>query len=125
MTLTDIKARVMHQIGGDLTDLGDYIPFIDDYMYEAYDRLLYAFTKEHATTDDDQLPMTDDRLQEQLPLWSHPAIADYTTYCLYRNGNGSRQSRGQAFLSAFLQIEARLQIEAAGSDRNKFINIPW
>lgn len=126
MTLTDINARVMHQIGTDTSDLEEYLPFIEEYVYEGYDRLVYAYTKAHPTTENDQMPLSDERLAATLPEWSHGALADYATWCLYRNGNQTRQSRGQPFLSDFYRMEARLQNERLGYDqRNHFINIPY
>jgi len=47
-------------------------------------------------------PMEDDDEIPKVPEWVHPYIGDYATYLLYRNGNSSKQNRGQEFLARFL-----------------------
>lgn len=104
MTLSELKARVIYQFNADEDDLPEYEPHITGYVNQGYDRLLHAlvgkrlpgapFPELEASTD---TPKT--------PEWTHSAMADYATWLVYRNGNPQKQSRGQAFLSRFLEVE--------------------
>lgn len=60
-------------------------------------------------------PMEDAVDEPELPEWVHPYLADYATWLLYRNGNISKQNRGQAFLARF--EEAMRRLKPFGSDR--------
>ena len=39
MNLADIKSAIMHQTNNDADDLGDFLPYLVDYINEGYDRL--------------------------------------------------------------------------------------
>lgn len=127
MTFEQIKARVMFQTNNDQDDLGDYLPFVERYANDGYDRLLYALAKAHLGAVSDETGEAEnpaleaDDEEPHLPGWAHAAVADYATYLVYRNGNPQKQQRGLMFLRAFQEIEARLQAESGG--RDKFINI--
>ena len=122
MTLAEIKTQALFQFGNDTDVMDDYefMPHIEDYANEAYDILMWAWKDNHVP--DDKL-LKDDNDVPDLPEWAHRAIADYTTWMLYRNGNGTRQNRGQAYLSNFNMYKNRLQVEKYGGVRN-FYNIP-
>ena len=122
MTLADIKTQALFQFGSDTDVMDDYeyMPHIVDYANEAYDILMWAWKDNHVP---DENLLKDDNDAPDLPDWAHRAIADYTTWMLYRNGNSARQNRGQAYLSNFNMIKNRLQVEKYGGVRN-FYNIP-
>ena len=40
MTLAEIKNLIMFQTNNDKDDLGDYLPYLMDYINEGYDRLV-------------------------------------------------------------------------------------
>lgn len=138
MTLAEIKNEVMFQTNNDIDDLGDFLPYLNDYVNEGYDRLVYVFAGVH--TDNDNFPkLTVDKSSPNLPEWAHRAIADFATWLIYRNGNIQKQNRGRAYLDAFLQTENKLaqmtdEEKAVFMDDpnfkrqrygKKFINIPW
>ena len=107
MNFGEIKAQVMHQTNNDADDLGDFLPALNDYINEGYDRLVYAFAKKHLGEDEfDRLRI--DKQSPALPDWTHRAIADWATWLVYRNGNAQKQNRGYQYRSAFLELESRL-----------------
>lgn len=107
MNFGEIKAQVMHQTNNDADDLGDFLPALNDYVNEGYDRLAYAFAKKHLGEDEfDRLRA--DRQSPALPDWTHRAIADWATWLVYRNGNVQKQNRGLQYRNAFLELESRL-----------------
>ena len=127
MTVAELKNLVMHQTNNDVDDLGDYLPYLMNYINEGYDLLLYARDKTHIS-DDPLLKLVDDTDEPDLPLWTHKAIADWATWLVYRNGNPQKQQRGYAFRSAFLEVSSLLTEQGAdgsGSRVKKFTNIPW
>ena len=95
MTFAEIKEQVMFQTNNDADDLEDFLPHVDDYVNEGYDRLVNAWAKNH-------IPMTErPTLKEDsdipaLPFWTHRALADYATWLVYRNGNPQKQQRCSA-----------------------------
>lgn len=132
MTLAEIKNQIMFQTNNDAEDIDDYLPHVDDYINEGYDRLVSAWTKNH-------IPQTDyprlsaDTDVPKLPEWTHRALCDWATWLVYRNGNPQKQNRGLAFRTAFEEVLAKIVGEggAAGLNEdgtqkryNKFINIP-
>lgn len=131
MTFAEIKAQVMFQTNNDAEDLEDYLPHVDDYVNEGYDRLVKAWEKNHVPTVTPWLKEDED--VPQLPEWTHRALADYATWLVYRNGNPQKQQRGLYFLRAFEEVLTRISDEG-GKDGmnedgtlkkyNKFINIP-
>lgn len=96
--------RAIYQFNADWDDYEDYAPHVDAYVNDGYDQVLYALTDYHL----DDLPvfptLTTDNPEEvpKVPQWTHFPIADYATYCMYRNGNPQKQQRGQEFLRRFM-----------------------
>jgi hypothetical protein len=105
MTLAEIKNMVMFQTNNDADDLGDFLPYLNDYINEGYDRLVKAWCGEHVGIDSDVYsPLKHDKSQPELPDWTHKAIADWATWLVYRNGNSNKQSRGMAFRNSFEEL---------------------
>ena len=122
MTVGEIKNAVMFQTNNDTDDVGDFLPYLRDYINEGYDLLVFAYTGAHLSGDE---ALNADTEILALPAWTHHAIADYATWCVYRNGNSQKQQRGYAFRSAFDDV--RTQILGMGKDGGRvtnFINIP-
>ena len=135
MNLLEIKNMVMFQTNNDADDLGDFLPYLEDYINEGYDRLTVVYAGEHVSIDSDlYLPLTHDKSIPELPDWAHRAIADYATWLIYRNGNVQKQNRGQQYRAAFEEVLSKLQgmsVDAETGLRTvlsnkvkKFINIP-
>ena len=110
MTVKELEARVMFQTNNDAGDLSEYLPPVGDYLNEAYDMLLHALEGRHLTDDEYLAEETDAPFL--LPRWAHIALADYATWCVYRNSNPVKQQRGMQFLQAFERIRGRLAGEA-------------
>jgi len=109
MTLAEIKAMVMFQTNNDADDLGDFLPYLETYINEGYDRLALAFAGEHVSADSEEYtPLQNDKSSPSLPEWAHQAIADWATWLIYRNGNTQKQNRGYQYRSSFEAVEARL-----------------
>lgn len=110
MTLAEIKNMVMFQTNNDADDLGDYLPYLETYINDGYDRLVVAYVKQHVSSDsNDYTPLTHDKSTPNLPDWSHQAIADWATWLIYRNGNAQKQNRGYQYRSQFAEVEAQLR----------------
>ena len=120
MTVGEIKNTVMFQTNNDSDDLEDFLPYLMDYINDGYDRLVYAYTKKHAS------PMLHaDTETPDLPGWAHPALADWATLLVYRNGHPPKPRRGSAFRSSFDEIRKKLgENSADGSRVEPFINLP-
>ena len=120
MTVGDIKNEIMFQTNNDIDDLGDFMPYLLDYINDGYDRLMYAWNETHL----------EDRLQSDieepdLPEWTHRALVDWATWLVYRNGNPNKQSRGVPFQSAFYDILGKISDEGGNKGKVKnFFNIP-
>lgn len=132
MTLAEIKDQIMFQTNNDAEDIDDYLPHVNDYINDGYDRLVSAWTKSH-TPQEDYPRLEDNEDVPNLPVWTHRALCDWATWLVYRNGNPQKQNRGLAFKSAFEEVLAKIVGEggAAGLNDdgtqkryNKFINIP-
>jgi len=125
VTVSEIKNEVMFQTNNDTDDLGDYLPYLMDYINEGYDRLVYAYAQVHLAPDTDYVKLALDTDVPAIPAWTHRALADWATWLVYRNGNPQRQNRGYPFRSAFEEVEAKIiaQGGAHGRVRN-FFNIP-
>ena len=105
MNLLEMKKRVLYQTNNDVDDLGDFQPYLTDYINEGYDRAAMAFAGEHVTMDSDTyIPLKNDKSQPEVPEWMHPAIADWATWLVYRNGSTQKQNRGQAYMSSAERI---------------------
>lgn len=132
MTFREIKDQIMFQTNNDAEDIEDYLPHVDDYINDGYDRLVKAWTKNHVPQG--EYPrLTEDTDAPNLPAWTHRALCDWATWLVYRNGNPQKQQRGMAFRQSFEEILAKISDEggAAGLNEdgtqklyNKFINIP-
>lgn len=103
MTLEEMKARVIFQINADIDDLGDYEPHMDGYINTGYDKLLFALMNMHLK-DGPFDELVEDYDFPKLPEWMHPAITDFATWLVYRNGNPQKQSRGMRFLESFQEV---------------------
>ena len=119
MTVSEIKREVMFQTNNDVDDLGDFSPYLMDYINDGYDRLMYQYKQEHA-----EFLQTDEDIPD-LPEWTHRALADWATWLVYRNGNPNTQSRGVPFQSAFYDILGKISDQGGikGVVKN-FYNIP-
>lgn len=120
MTLSQIKNEVMFQTNNDADDLGDFMPYLLDYINEGYDKLSYAWTGEHPEElldADTDVPL--------LPEWTHRALADWATWLVYRNGNPQKQNRGYAFRQAFEDVLGKIVAEGGREGKvTNFFNIP-
>ena len=115
MDLSAIKQQVMFQIGGDAEDVQDFLPYLTRYINDGYDRLTMVAYGQHVGDGADDTPaLSHDRSIPVLPEWTHPAIADYATWLICRNGNAQRQNRGYAFRRAFENVENRLRMARSG-----------
>ena len=132
MTLGEIKEQVMFQTNNDSEDVGDFLPALNDYVNEAYDRLVSVWTKSHVPQED-YPRLTEDTDVPNVPVWTHRFLADWATWLVYRNGNPQKQQRGYAYREAFLSMLATVSDEGGASGLNedgtqkrykKFINIP-
>ena len=124
MTLADMKREIMFQTNTDMSDLGDFLPYLYGYINEGYDILVYIWKKEHVDpANENWPPLANDGDVPNRPQWAHRGLADYATYLCYRNGNAAKQQRGLAYLQNFERIRAQLAGEGDGKRRN-FFNIP-
>ena len=132
MTFAEIKDQVLFQTNNDAEDIEDYLPHVNDYINEGYDRLVKVWTKSHLPQEDYPWLVEDEDVPS-LPAWTHRAIADWATWLVYRNGNPQKQQRGMQYRYSFEQILSQLSDEggAAGLNEdgtskqfNKFVNIP-
>lgn len=122
----------MFQTNNDADDLEDYLPHVNDYVNEGYDRLIKAWAKGHVPVGEYPKLVYDEDIPA-LPYWTHRALADYATWLVYRNGNPQKQQRGQFFLRGFQDVLATISDEGGldglnpdGTRKkfNRFINVP-
>ena len=132
MTLKEIKDQVMFQTNNDAEDIDDYLPHVDDYINDGYDRLVSAWTKNHVPQEDYPRLAEDDD-EPNLPEWLHRYLADWATWLVYRNGNPQKQQRGMAYRYAFEEVLAKIADQGGADGLNEdgtqkryrnFINIP-
>ena len=132
MTLKEIKDQVMFQTNNDAEDIDDYLPHVDDYINDGYDRLVSAWTKNHVPQEDYPRLAEDDD-EPTLPEWLHRYLADWATWLVYRNGNPQKQQRGMAYRYAFEEVLAKIADQGGADGLNEdgtqkryrnFINIP-
>lgn len=109
MTYAEIKNLVMFQTNNDADDLGDYLPQVNTYVNEGYEELILAYASEHLDADGDYPPLRNDSETPLLPIWSHKALADWATWCIYRNGNPQKQQRGSVFKEDFDTVMRRIR----------------
>ena len=123
MTLSEIKNEVMFQTNNDVDDLGDFLPYLLDYINEGYDRLVYAWCQKHLGGEWPMLAEDEDT--PKTPDWTHRALADWATWLVYRNGNPQKQNRGVPFRNAFDEILGKIMDEGGiNGKRKNFFNIP-
>ena len=122
MTVGEMKRFVMHQTGNDTADVSEFLPYLTDYLNEGYDRLVFAFAKEHVADGSQSFPaLADDLDAPRLPVWTHPAIANWAAWCMYRNGSPQKQNRGIQFRAAAEETAAQIR---CGSKAQAFFNMP-
>jgi hypothetical protein len=114
MTLGEIKNQIMFQTNNDAEDIEDYLPHVNDYINEGYDKLVKVWKKVH-TPQAEYPKLVNDYDEPNLPEWTHRAIADWATWLMYRNGNPQKQQRGMAYRSAFLEVMGQIA-EEGGAD---------
>lgn len=120
MTLQEIKEQVMFQTNNDSEDLGDFLPALNDYVNEAYDRLVSAWSYQHvSSTSEKYKPLVNDTDVPVTPAWTHRFLADWATWLVYRNGNPQKQQRGYAFREAFLEMLAKVAGEGGENGLNE------
>jgi hypothetical protein len=126
VTVEEIKAAVMFQTNNDTDDLEDFLPYLNKYIDEAYDRLVYAWAKEHPSDESEDWPLLAGDTDEPLtPEWTHRGLVDWATWLVYRNGNPQKQNRGYAYREAFESLLNRITSEGGKNGRVKnFFNIP-
>ena len=124
MTLGEIKYHTMFQTNNDPDDIGDYEPYIVDYINEGYDMLIDAWKETHTEFNDQDYPkLCEDKDVPLTPEWTHRYLADWATWLIYRNGNPQKQQRGMAFRESFAGMIATVRGEKGGRLKN-FYNIP-
>lgn len=108
MTVEQIKNEVMFQTNNDTDDVGDFLPYLLDYINEGYDRLVYVWDKKHVGityVDVMEYPtLITDNDVPLLPEWTHHGLVDWATWLVYRNGNPQKQQRGMAYRNAFEEL---------------------
>ena len=107
MTLAEMKNQIMFQTNNDEDDIQDFLPHVEDYINEGYDRIVTVWDNKHVPSDD-YPALKDDSDEPLLPQWIHRYIADWATWLVYRNGNPQKQNRGMAYRYAFEQLLASL-----------------
>lgn len=114
-TLQDMRETALFQYNVDIEDGEEYQPDLDGYVNEGYDLLLFALTDIHL--GEEPLPLlVQDGDECKLPYWCIRGVADFATYNLYRNGNPQKQSRGDRFLQAFLDVRRMCEQYKNGGD---------
>ena len=131
MTLAEIKAEIMFQTNNDAEDIGDYLPYVVDYINDGYDRLMNVWEKDHVPGTHDRLEYDSD--EPELPEWLHRYICDWATWLVYRNGNPQKQQRGMRYYESFMEVLSKIAGEGGAAGLNEdgtrkqyknFINIP-
>lgn len=126
MNVAEIKTKVMFQTNNDVDDLEDYLPYLLDYINEGYDRLVVAWAGAHIDSTLSDFPaLSGDEDTPNLPSWTHRALVDWATWCIYRNGNTQKQQRGYQFRAAFSEVEETIRSEGGANGKVcNFFNIP-
>ena len=118
MTFAEIKNQIMFQTNNDAEDIDDYLPHVDDYINDGYDRLVKVWTKSHMPADGYE-PLQFDSDEPNLPEWLHRYICDWATWLVYRNGNPQKQQRGRAYYESFMRILSQLSDEGGAAGLNE------
>lgn len=118
MTFQEIKDQIMFQTNNDADDIEDFLPHVDDYINDGYDRIVKVWTKSHIPHDgyprlvnDDDVPL--------VPEWTHRALCDWATWLVYRNGNPQKQQRGRAYYESFMMVLSQIADEGGASGQNE------
>jgi hypothetical protein len=78
-----MKQFVMYETGNDAEDEAEFLPYLMGYLNEGYDRLVYAFAREHVEDGSQSFPaLAEDVDAPRLPSWAHPAIAHWAAWCV-------------------------------------------
>lgn len=127
MTVGEIKNLIMTQTNNDVEDLGEFLPYLMDYINEGYDKVVYAWDEKHIDTDEEiYTPLHNDSDIPCVPEWTHKAIADWASWLIFRNGNQARQNKGYPFRMAAEEVCAKIMNEGGRNGRvRNFFNIPW
>lgn len=132
MTFAEIKDQVMFQTNNDPEDIEDFLPHVEDYINDGYDRIIKAWTKNHVPAGEYPRLKYDEDVPA-IPYWMHRYLCDWATWLVYRNGNPQKQQRGMAFYNHFMELLSRIQDEGGKDGMNEdgtpkqyrnFINIP-
>ena len=133
MTFAEIKDQIMFQTNNDAEDIEDYLPHVNDYINDGYDRLVKVWTKSHHIPAEEYPKLIEDEDVPNIPEWLHRYICDWATWLCYRNGNPQKQQRGMAFRASFEEIISQILSEGGLAGLNEdgsskqyrnFINIP-
>lgn len=119
MTLAEMKNHIMFQTNNDTDDIGDYTPYILDYINEGYDRLVKVWTNKYHLPTEDYPKLALDTDTPNLPDWLHRPICDWATWLIYRNGNPQKQQRGRAYYEAFMMILSQIAGEGGADGLNE------
>ena len=132
MTLAEMKDQVMFQTNNDPEDIEEFLPHADDYLNDAYDRVVQVWAKSHVPSGEyPRLKYDED--SPAIPFWMHRYLCDWATWLVYRNGNPYKQQRGAAFRDHFLEFLSKVADEGGKSGMDEdgnpkqyrnFINIP-
>lgn len=95
MTLLEMKNLLMIQTGNDVEDYADFSEQSLHYLNQGYAR-----AHRHWMGVEPKTLLAVDTDTPEVPAQLHPAIVDWATWLLYRNGNISKQSRGLVFKDA-------------------------
>ena len=107
MQLDEIKELALRQQNIDVEDVAEYADLLTAYLSQAYYDLM-SVRKRGIMTGVEPLSDTNNLL----PVYVHPALADYATYAMLSNGNAQKQSRAGAFYSRYLNARTTLKSEA-------------
>lgn len=119
MTFAEIKDQIMFQTNNDSEDIDDYLPHVNDYINDGYDRLVKVWTKSHHIPSDDYPRLTEDEDVPNLPEWTHRGLCDWATWLVYRNGNPQKQQRGRAYYESFLLLLSQISGEGGAEGLNE------
>ena len=133
MTFGEIKDQIMFQTNNDAEDIEDYLPHVNDYINDGYDRIVKVWTRSHHIPADEYPRLENDDDVPNVPEWTHRALCDWATWLVYRNGNPQKQQRGRAYYESFMMILSQIADEGGAAGLNedgstiqykKFRNIP-
>lgn len=122
MTVSSIKGEVMFQTNNDADDIGDFLPHLMSYINEGYEKLIYAWYGVHL--GDEYKSLAGDGDAPVTPNWTHRALVDYATWCIYRNGNPQKQNRGYPFRSAFEEVLTNIKAQGGAKGKVKYFKLP-